>query len=125
MKLLVCGSPDFHDHKFVFATLDRIHAHRPIDTVIRGDRDGVDFWAGEWARAREIFTVRQDVHQEAHPEVMRNQRLLAMRPDGVLAIAPDRWATDLVARARIEGLKVMEAEYITQQRKVKANGRKR
>ena len=52
--LIITGSRDFTDRHFVFATLDKEHAARPITLLVHGDARGADTLADHWARAHQI-----------------------------------------------------------------------
>jgi hypothetical protein len=62
----VCGGQTYSDKQHVFATLDRIHAKRPIELVIENGDAGVATFGWEWAIQRNVPV--QTFHMGRHPE---------------------------------------------------------
>lgn len=54
MRVLITGGRDFSDRRFVFWALGRIHARRPISTIIEGGATGADSLGRSWAEANNI-----------------------------------------------------------------------
>lgn len=54
MRVLVCGGKNYDDLTTVFATLDAVHAGRPISMRIEGGAEGADYPAARWSAVREI-----------------------------------------------------------------------
>jgi hypothetical protein len=101
-RLLVCGSRDFGDDRFVSVTLDRIHAQRRITRLIEGGQAGADRLAREWAQLRGVpcETYEADWKQfgiSAGPR--RNARMLREgRPDGCLAFPGEDGTWDMIEK---------------------------
>ena len=112
--LLVCGGRDYADRDHVFATLDRVHAKRPVGLVIHGKARGADTLAGEWADARgiEVWAFPAMWAQDgkgAGP--IRNKRMLDLgQPGGVVAFPGGAGTADMVRRAEAAGLPVMRVK---------------
>jgi len=111
MKLIVCGGRDYNDHESIYATLDRVHAHKPITLLIEGGAEGADYIAGCWADKHGI------PHITAHPNwiyhgkaagPIRNSTMLALAPDGVLSFPGGAGTANMVSQANRAGVKVME-----------------
>lgn len=111
MRVLVCGGRDFSDHDLLKRTLDALHKAYPIDVVIEGHARGADRMAGYWARKNKITNLKFPADWDTHGKAagfIRNQEMLAERPDLVIAFAGGRGTADMVRRARAAGVKVVE-----------------
>jgi hypothetical protein len=114
-RLVVCGGRDYTDHAHVFATLDRVHAKRPVSVLIHGAARGADTLAAEWAAglALEVwaFPARwdQDGRKAAGPK--RNQLMLdTAQPHGCVAFPGGSGTADMVRRAEAAGVTVMRVK---------------
>lgn len=110
MKALVCGGRDYHDKWFLFEFLDAIHLETPITTVIHGDYSGADRLAGEWANANGIECIPvpaqwTELGKKAGP--IRNQKMLDMNPDVVIAFPGHNGTADMCSKARRKGVKII------------------
>lgn len=111
MRVLVCGGRDYDDLATVFATLDAVHAERPISMIIEGGAEGADYLAARWSVVREIpehrrFTPDWAIHGKAAGPV-RNQRMLDEgKPDLVVAFPGGRGTDDMTRRAIKAGIGV-------------------
>ena len=54
MKLVVTGGRNFEDKDFVFNVLDNFHNYRNVEVLFHGCAKGIDYFAGEWAKERNI-----------------------------------------------------------------------
>ena len=113
MRLLVCGGRDFADKEFVFATLDRTFAKRPITVLIHGAARGADSLAGAWAEERgievEAYPANWDRDGRAAGPI-RNQRMLDEgRPEAIIAFPGGRGTAHMVKIAQQAGLPVWQA----------------
>lgn len=110
MKLLVCGGRDYADAIFVFDTLDRIHAKRPISLIIEGGALGADRLAQYWARRRGIPFVSEKADWLKYGKAagfIRNGAMLAdHNPDGVCAFPGGRGTADMIRQAEAAGVTV-------------------
>ena len=110
-RVLVCGGRDYTDRAHVFATLDRVHAKRPISLVIHGAARGADTLAGDWAEERGIEVWRFVASWQTHGKAagaIRNQAMLSTgRPEGVVAFPGGAGTADMVAKAEAAGVTVM------------------
>jgi hypothetical protein len=111
VKLLVCGGRTFMDDAFMFATLDMVHKRRPVSIVIHGGAKGADHYAELWAVARGIHYARvpalwESLGKAAGPK--RNEAMLLLAPDAVVAFAGGRGTAHMVKIARDAGIKVWE-----------------
>lgn len=114
--IMVTGSRDWTDKRFVWKVLDGIaERERAKDpevrfTVIHGGASGADRFAGEWANNRghsEHTVVAQWRRYGRAAGPMRNRQLVQMGPDVVAAFRLDGSrgtsdAIDLAAAAGIE-----------------------
>lgn len=114
MKVLVCGGRDFTHYEDVGRVLDRLNADRPIRMVIHGNARGADSCASVWAirqRRKGVFNVPVPAQwskfgKAAGPK--RNQKMLGMKPDLVIAFPGGRGTADMVRRATAAGVEVIE-----------------
>ena len=108
MRVLVCGGRDFSDRLLVGRELNKLAP----DTVIHGGCRGADQIAGDWAEfagaKQHVFPANWHLHGKAAGP-RRNQRMLDLgKPDIVLAFPGGRGTADMVRRATIAGVKVIE-----------------
>lgn len=57
MILLACGGRRYDDWATLCATLDRLHAQRPVTRLIHGGAMGADRLAGRWAALHRVPTT--------------------------------------------------------------------
>lgn len=110
LRLIVCGGRDYADRDHVFATLDHIHAQRNIALIIEGGATGADRLAREWAQDRGVPFRTEPANwtqfgRAAGP--LRNARMLALEPDGVVAFPGGRGTENMVRQAEEDGVPVM------------------
>lgn len=127
MKILVCGGRKFTDALAIHRHLDNLAREHGYLTIIEGDARGVDRIAGAWADARghDHFTLRArwrdtkrpgavvKLHANGEPyDAMagpeRNRRMLAERPDLVLAFPGGKGTRDMKEAADEAGIAVKE-----------------
>ena len=111
MKLLVCGGRTYQDQARVFAELDAIHAVTPIALVIEGGAQGADSLGFKWAAKRgvPVKTVAALWSQEGRAAgARRNERMLALAPDLVVAFPGGSGTAHMVRIARAVGVEVRE-----------------
>jgi hypothetical protein len=109
MHAIICGSRDYANAAFLFDDLDRLGVLFPITGIIHGAQTGADTLAGRWARLRRIpeTPVPADwdrLGAAAGPE--RNRRMVAMRPDLVIAFPGGTGTADMMRQARAAGIRV-------------------
>lgn len=111
MRVLVCGGRDFADHDLLAGALAAMHAATPLKVLIPGDAKGADRLAGEWAEAVGIPAEACPVDWKRYRAAAgrkRNARLLAQgKSDLVVAFPGDCGASDLVAMAAADGVRVV------------------
>lgn len=111
IKLLVCGGRDYSDQSKIFSKLDAVHAKRPICLIIEGGANGADAMARAWATLRAIHVCTIMALWNAHGRAagpLRNEAMLSLKPDGVLAFSGGRGTASMVSLARAAGIKVVE-----------------
>jgi hypothetical protein len=119
VRILVCGGRDFCNKDRLFSQLDELCMARgwlrlgkPDVKVIAGGARGADALAVEWARDRgcpyEEFPA--DWAREGRAAgILRNQRMLEVSgPEFVVAFPGGRGTADMVRRARLAGIEVIE-----------------
>lgn len=122
LRVIVCGGRRFNDPSLIWRTLDNVHAGdyngEHIKLVIDGASDettgpytGADYWAHQWACARDVPTIRQHANWKAHGRAagpIRNGDMLALAPDLVIAFPGGNGTRDMMARAALAGVPVMQ-----------------
>lgn len=110
-SIIVCGGRDYNDMRAVYAALDKMAAKSEISMIIQGGADGADKMAFAWAFQRCIpcLSVPADwgLHGKAAGPI-RNQKMIDMVVDGVVAFPGGSGTADLVARATAAGVKVWQ-----------------
>ena len=138
MRVLVCGGrgygnvsvtvPGEHqiaavqlarDQRYrVKHTLDFIHDASPIDVVIHGGASGADTHGGYWAFFHGIpeivFTANWTAHGKAAGPLRNSRMLVEGKPDLVVAFPGGRGTADMVLKAKMAGVKVMEVDHVLQ-----------
>jgi hypothetical protein len=110
LRLIVCGGRNYADREHVFAVLDDIHAKRTIALIIEGDAAGADRLAREWAQERGVpfQTEKPDwIQLGRRGGPARNERMLSLDPDGVVAFPGGRGTADMIRQAEELGYPVM------------------
>ena len=112
MRVLVCGGRDYTDYTKVDSVLDGIHASTPIRAIIHGNARGADRCGGDWAMRRvgvsnwPVPAQWSKFGKAAGPK--RNQAMIGLQPDLVVAFPGGRGTADMVKRARAAGVTVIE-----------------
>lgn len=91
--------------------LEKAHAVRPITMLIEGGADGADLLAEQWADANGIHYARVPALWHAHGRSAgprRNEAMLLLSPDGVIAFPGGRGTAHMVRIATEAGIKVWE-----------------
>jgi YspA, cpYpsA-related SLOG family len=117
MRVLVCGGRNYMDRDHIHNTLCYLNATRgQITCIIHGAATGADDEAMIWAQM--MASIQKVVHapfvadwhvygRSAGPR--RNQRMIDEgKPDLVVAFPGGRGTADMVKRARMAGIEVME-----------------
>lgn len=118
MRVLVCGSRDYHDRDTLFATLDRLVIEN-IEVVIEGEARGADTLAREWAEARNIPVLKYPADWGSYGLAagpIRNKQMLDEgKPDLIVAfpkgkLSDTKGTKDMVKQARAAGIKTIVIE---------------
>jgi len=106
LRLIVCGGRDYADRDTAWAVLDRVHAERGIREIIEGGQRGADTLAGEWADARGVkrTTIAADWTLGPKAGPLRNAAMVALKPDGLIALPGGRGTADMVRQAHRAGV---------------------
>jgi hypothetical protein len=111
LRLIVCGGRQYADGSTVARVLDKVHAEHPIAEIICGGAPGSDDFVKHWghANAVAVTVVRAEWQKYGHDAgPKRNQKMLEMKPDGVIAFPGGAGTADMVRLAREAGLKLWE-----------------
>ena len=105
----MCGSYDIPTPAFVWRELDRLHTELGFTAFMQGGAAGVDRCARDWAATHpevECFVCQAMWHRYGPAAASkRNARMLAWKPDLVIAFAGSAGA-DLVKQATAAGVEV-------------------
>lgn len=114
MRVLVCGGRDYDDATMVCGILDGINRSTPISILIQGGASGADMIAREWCGTREVPYDNYGADWNAHGRAagpLRNQRMIDEgKPDLVVAFPGGRGTADMVRRARMAGLDIVQVQ---------------
>lgn len=113
-RLLVCGGRDYDNREHVYATLDRVHARRPIGVLIHGAARGADTLAADWAAVQGIevwaFPANWNRDKKAAGPIRNAAMLRTAQPHGVVAFPGGSGTADMIQRAEEAGVKVMRVK---------------
>ena len=110
MRVIVCGGRDFNNRGLVFGFLGEFHAETPITHLIEGGAKGVDALAREWACVNNIKSTTCIADWKLYGRgagPVRNQKMLEMEPECVIAFAGGSGTEDQVRRAIQKGINVI------------------
>jgi hypothetical protein len=134
MKLLVCGGRDYgrvpdiiapgsrdywtrrasQERQLLIETLDGLL--REVTSMVHGGARGADSLAGDWAYVRGIavtvYRAQWGVHGLAAGPIRNMQMLEQEKPDAVLAFPGGRGTADMVIKAKLAGVRVIEVKSI-------------
>lgn len=112
MRVLVCGGRNYSDSSAVDSILDCAHRTAPISLLIAGGASGADSLAVSWARSfRAVpyhieYAYWSKFGAAAGP--MRNQKMLEMNPDVVIAFPGGKGTSDMIRKAMKKGVPVYQ-----------------
>lgn len=102
MKVLICGSRDITDKDYVYMNLNKLYMNYNIDLIITGGASGVDTLAVQWADEHDIpskiFPANWSLHGKSAGSI-RNQQMIDLEPDLVVAFPGGKGTEDMVQRA--------------------------
>ena len=111
-RIIVCGGRGYRNRDSVYWQLDRIHTARGIAVVIHGAARGADSLAAEWAQDRCVLAEPYPADWASDGKAagpIRNQRMLDQAaPDAVVAFPGGRGTDDMVRRAKVAGVPVLD-----------------
>jgi hypothetical protein len=111
MRVLVCGGRDYRDCEHVCEVLSGIHAETPIEAIIHGNARGADSWGGVWAFRSKVKCWPVPAEWAKYGKSAggrRNQKMLGLKPDLVVAFPGGHGTADMVRRSRKAGIRVIE-----------------
>jgi len=117
MRLIVSGGRDFVDVPLLWRTLDELAAESAIELLIEGASDqitgpykGADYWAHQWALARQVPCLRQPAkwgeHGKAAGPIRNGEMIKQYQMDYLLAFPGGRGTADMIKQAERAGLGV-------------------
>ena len=109
IRVIICGGRHCVEQEAIDGALDRVLRKHPGFTLIHGGTQGVALLASLWAASRSVAT-------ECHPaategdhdtnEARRNQYMLELGTDAVVAFPGEASTADMVRRAEAAGVPV-------------------
>ena len=112
MRILVCGGRTYNDREVVFGVLHGLAEKHGWLTIIEGGALGADRLAREWAKLcyHGVVTVDADWQQygTAAGPMRNNLMLTSGQPDLVVAFPGGKGTADMVKKARLMGVNVLE-----------------
>lgn len=114
-KVLVTGGRHFDNPSMVYAALDVLLGLHDGLVVIHGGATGTDGLAQKWVTSRDpacrrVNTIRMNAQWAEHGRAagpLRNQEMVNLKPDLVLAFMGYNGTRDCVRRAKEAGIKVV------------------
>ena len=110
VRAVVCGGRDFRDQELVDRTLDSLG----ITVLIEGGANGADALASAWAFRNRVPWARYKADWTLYGNAagpVRNQQMLTEgKPDVVVAFPGGSGTADMVRRARLAGVHVLEVK---------------
>lgn len=99
------------EREMLSSELDTLHAERGITKVIRPGQIGASYFAGRWAQERgvpeQVVSLDIKTHRR-RASLICNSQMLEQRPDVVLAVQGGKGTDNMVRRARLAGIEVID-----------------
>jgi hypothetical protein len=116
-RVLVCGGRHYADREKVAARLSNLHASVGVAAVIEGGAAGADRHGREWAERNgvpvETYAADWNRYGRAAGPIRNGQMLLHGKPDVVLAFPGGDGTADMVRRARLYHVNVIEVPNVS------------
>lgn len=112
MRLLVCGGDRALPRDTVFQVLDFLTGREDVELMIHRGADGTEAAAEEWARERELASLRLPAQWKKRGEragPVRDVQMLHLKPDLLVVFPAAPGADELVRRARDAGVLIARA----------------
>lgn len=109
-KVLVCGSRGYTDQIALDQVLTALHREYHFTCLIHGNATGADQLADKWAHANGVERVACPADWKRKGRAagpIRNQQMLEMRPNLVIAFPGGTGTKDMVRRATKVGITVI------------------
>ena len=110
-NFIVCGGRDYFDMRAMYKALDALANKVDIGMIIHGGAEGADALASAWAFQRCIPCLSVPANWGEHGKAagpMRNQKMIEMVVDGVVAFPGGPGTKDMTSRAKAAGVNVWE-----------------
>lgn len=113
-RWLVCGGRDYSSLERACEVLDRLEEQRGAPgIVIQGGARGADWCAAKWAQSRGHHFAHVPAlwgHHKHYAGPLRNEAMLLLRPDIVIAFPGGRGTDDMKRRAYEADIELLEVE---------------
>lgn len=110
-RILVCGGRGYSNYLKVKSTLDKVLKKYPDMMVIEGGCTGADALARRWAKENEVVCLTLPAQWKKYQDAggpLRNEFALKFKPKGVIAFAGGTGTADMIKRAKLAKVPVME-----------------
>jgi len=114
IRVIVCGGRDYHEADLLYSLLDRElngRWHGLDVVVVTGGCTGADIMAEAWADERGLTVEKHLADWHRHGRAagpFRNQKMLDLGADYVVAFPGGRGTADMVRRAEGAGVPVLK-----------------
>lgn len=111
MKFIVCGGRNYNDFIQMNDCLSNLYKMIGIAEIIHGGALGADSMAGAWANKENIpvTVVSADWNKEGKSAgAIRNQHMLDMKPDGVVAFPGGAGTSHMIKIAKEAAIPVWQ-----------------
>lgn len=111
MILLVCGGREFQEYPVVKQRLDPWK--KKITVLVQGGARGADHLANSWAQCKGIHVAEVTALWGLYGKAaghLRNQAMLALKPDYYVAFPGGRGTADMISRCEKAGIPELPLE---------------
>lgn len=116
MRIIVTGGRDFNNLTMLLDVLDHLNGIERISRIAHGGATGADTLAGEWAEQHRVECAEYPAHWTVYGNAagpIRNATMLANeKPDFVVAFPGGAGTADMVAKAKVAGVGVIDASLV-------------
>lgn len=117
MRLIVSGGRYFNDVALLWRTLDEIHKETSVRLLVEGASDdvtgpyiGADFWAHEWALARQVPCIRERAEWKklgkAAGPIRNGNMIRGYLPNRLIAFPGGPGTANMISQAEKAGIAV-------------------
>jgi len=116
VRLLVCGGRDYNDYIKLNMVMNHVKQRIEIVEIIHGGAKGADSMVGYWAETNCIPVTVVPAEWslfKCAAGMIRNKKMLDMKPDGVIAFPGGNGTKNMVSIAKKANIPVLEIDRTT------------